>query len=480
MKTVERFTESAGRWLAARTSRRTFIANAGRAAVIAAGGTAVAGVFATRAQARVCGQSGVSPKCPTYDCEAPGQWGWCWYARGGCCADGGIKKICDCCRTGYPNVHGYCPEGANVYCIVESCLEDPRVMKVTVNRFAGTTAVLLGLERSQRTPAGSASVVVVGDGDDPLMAALAAPVAAELGAPLVLSHASQVVDPVAAELARLGAKRFVLVGSNHTATVVAGLSALGTVEHIGTSAGVAAASVEVAAWLLARGSRTEAFCIGAGSLSVAVAPSVAAVAALRRAPILVSPDAVATIRRTGASFTTTFVTDEVGSPGAAQAVGDSFVRGNDAGDISITLAGRALAAEARATFPLVLTPVSGIVPSYGLAGAGALVVVHGDQAISTALRDWLEAQRGRITRIDIATDAHGALLSDGIYQVQSAVNAFHAHLLIGVDGEGLPVVSQPLEERQLGMARVQGPLPTSTTRPPVVGRLKTTKTTVGK
>lgn len=468
---LEHLTESAGRWLAARTTRRSFIANAGRAAIVATGGSAVAAVFATRAEARVCGQSGVSPKCPTYDCDAPGVWGWCWYANGGCCADGGIKKICDCCRAGHPNVHGYCPEGSNVYCIVESCLEDPRVMKVQVQRHAGSTAVLLGLVRSQRTVSGLSSVVVIGDGDDPLMAALAAPVAADLAAPLVLSHGAQLVDPVRDELLRLGAKRFVLVGSNHSASVVSALKALGSVEHIGAAAGVAAASVEVGAWLMARKARPQVFCIGAGSLSAAVAASVASLAALRRAPVLVSPDAVSTLRAAGESFSATFVTDEVGSPGPARAAGDEFVRGSDAIAISRLLAGIALTDEPRATFALVLSPVSGVVPSFGLIAPGAVVVLHGDEATDPDLRTWLEAARGRLSRIDVATDARGALGADGIYQVQSAANGFNSHLLIGMDGQGLPVVVQPMEERPIGRARISGPLPT-TTRPPVVARLK--------
>ena len=477
MKPLDHVTESAGRWLAARTSRRTFIANAGRAAVLAAGGSALAGVFAMRADARVCGQSGVSPKCPTFDCYAPDHWGWCWYANGGCCADGGIKKICDCCRDAHPNVHGYCPEGSNVFCIVESCLEDPRVMKVTVERHQGATSVLLGLQRSLLSPARASRLVVIGDGDDPLMAAIAAPVAAELSAPLVLSHTAQLVDPVRAELLRLGATRFLLVGSNHSAQVVADLSALGPVEHIGTSPGAAAASVEVAAWLIARQRRSTAFCLGAGSLSVSVAASVAAVAALRRAPVLIAPDAVSTVRATGATFTTTFVSDEVGSPGAARAEGDTIVRGSDSTTISRTIAQLALDAEPRATFALVVMPAGGAVPSNGLLGSGALVLVHPDGVLDPVARDWIEVNRARFTRIDIATDAPGALPPDGVYQLQSAANGFRSQLLIGTDGQGIPVVSQPLEERPVGRARVSGELPvaSSTTRPPVVARVKPVK-----
>ena len=127
------FTETAARWLAGRTTRRSFLGRFGRGAVLVAGGTSLASILTTQeAEARVCGQSGVSEKCATYDCDDV--WGWCWYATG-CCAGGALKKICDCCRVNYPNVHGYCPSGTNVLCIVESCGADPRVQVVTVRRL---------------------------------------------------------------------------------------------------------------------------------------------------------------------------------------------------------------------------------------------------------------------------------------------------------------------------------------------------------
>ena len=98
MSRVDLVTERAARWLAARTSRRTFLSTSAKVAIVGTGGVAISQVFSSRAEARVCGQSGTSPKCPTYDCVGPDvAWGWCWYASPGCCANGGLKKICDCC-----------------------------------------------------------------------------------------------------------------------------------------------------------------------------------------------------------------------------------------------------------------------------------------------------------------------------------------------------------------------------------------------
>jgi hypothetical protein len=486
---TDRITEGISRWVAARTSRRTFIANAGRAAVVAAGGATIAGVFSSRAEARVCGQSGVSPKCPTYDCDTPDVWGWCWYANAGCCADGGIKKICDCCRTAHPNVHGYCPEGTNVYCVVESCLEDPRVMKVPVERYMGATSVLLGLQRSQHATAGSAagvasasgaaSVVVIADGDDPLMATLAFPVAADLGAPLVLSHSAQLVEPIRAELVRLGAQRFVVVGSNFSLESIRALSELGAVEQIGAAAGVAAASIEVAQWLIARSKRPEVFCLGAGSLSTAVCASVGTYAALKKAPILVSPDAVSALRRSGVTFTTTFVSDEVSLPGAARGDGDSVLYGSDPTLIARELMQRAFDREPRAMFGVVASPANGIVPSIGLAAPGSLVLLYPGGGIDPELRDWIEARRGRFTHIDVALEAPGSIDAQGVYQLQAAANGFRANLLIGGDGQGLPVITMPLEERERGKARISGDLP-ATTKPPFTTRGKPTKQASGQ
>src|SRR5438128_8269077 len=176
--------ERAGRWAAARFTRRSFFGRAGRAAVMLAGGPAIATLLADPASARVCGQSGVSPRCPTYDC-GDGQWGYCWYSVG-CCADGALKKICDCCVPNYPNVHGYCPAGTNVRCIVESCGNDPRVQSVTVTRLPGDDpASTAAATRAVRFPRGSGTVVLADAGSD-LGTAVAMPVGAVVAGPVLV------------------------------------------------------------------------------------------------------------------------------------------------------------------------------------------------------------------------------------------------------------------------------------------------------
>ena len=61
--------EGLGRRLAARTTRRTMLGRFAKLGVLVAGGPALATLLTERAEARVCGQSGVSPKCPTFDCN---------------------------------------------------------------------------------------------------------------------------------------------------------------------------------------------------------------------------------------------------------------------------------------------------------------------------------------------------------------------------------------------------------------------------
>jgi hypothetical protein len=51
------------------------------------------------------------------------------------------------------------------------------------------------------------------------------------------------------------------------------------------------------------------------------------------------------------------------------------------------------------------------------------------------------------------------LNDQGTYDLQSALNRFDTHVLQGVSGQGLPVISQPLAEREIGRAREKGAPP---------------------
>ncbi|MDH3295538.1 MAG: hypothetical protein OER95_14560, partial [Acidimicrobiia bacterium] len=182
---LDRAVERAGRWTARRTSRRSFLHRLGQLAIVVAAGPSIGTLLMRKVDARVCGQSGVTPKCDTFDCVGPGDvWGWCWYASDGCCRNGGLKKICDCCTVDYPNVHGYCPAGTNVRCIVESCGNDPRLQTVTLTAIAWTSAS--GYYHSAAAAAHhSASKAVLAPANNRWLQYVAAPLAGTLGVPML-------------------------------------------------------------------------------------------------------------------------------------------------------------------------------------------------------------------------------------------------------------------------------------------------------
>ena len=159
---IDTAVERLGRWSAGRSTRRGFFGRVGKAGIMVAGGSALAGLLADAADARVCGQSGVSPLCPDYDCHD--MLGWCWYSMG-CCAGGKLKKICDCCGV-VDNVHGYCPAGVNVKCVLESCGTDPRVQTTPVRRLAADArSTVARMVREARYPNGSSTAVITDSTD---------------------------------------------------------------------------------------------------------------------------------------------------------------------------------------------------------------------------------------------------------------------------------------------------------------------------
>ena len=168
---LDGWVESASRWTAERSTRRSFLGKLGRAGVLVAAGPALATALAQRADGRVCGQTGYASVCPTFDCD-DGVWGYCWYAWG-CCAGGYLKKICDCCVWRYPNVQGYCDSGYAVKCLVESCGADPRVLTVPMKEMDTSDPFRTAVDVAKlRFPNGS-PVVVLADGEDALSWAVA-------------------------------------------------------------------------------------------------------------------------------------------------------------------------------------------------------------------------------------------------------------------------------------------------------------------
>lgn len=447
--------ERIGRRLASRTTRRSFLERMAKVAVLVAGGPVLVNLLAERAEARVCGQSGTAPKCPTFDCVGEGNvWGWCWYASAGCCSNGGLKKICDCCRANHPFAHGYCPSGHNVFCIVESCANDPRLLTVPIERIGGATgpAAAAALSRS-RYANGRGGTAVVTDDADALVSSVARPLAAVLDGPALLTARDQLPGSTSDELARLGVAEVVIVGPAISPTVDAELVSRGlVVRRVGTGRDTGALSVEVAREVLARGGSTRAWCVGELGESAAVAPAAAAMAAHDRGPLVVGVGAAAELanERTG-----TVVTYLVG-PGVAERAGEVAggfpIRGASRLELAAALAQLAVATERMRGLTLHLVPES----SAGLAAATGpgLVLWHPDGSLGGTF-DVIARQRLGMGRAALLGTI-GSFGDEGTYQLQSALHGFDTQLLGGQSGQGLPVISQPQSERPIGQARVAG------------------------
>jgi hypothetical protein len=438
----------------------------GQLAVVVAGGEMIADLLLGHpAEARVCGQSGVSPKCPTYDCDDV--WGWCWYATG-CCAEGGLKKICDCCAVDWPNVHGYCPSGTNVKCIVESCGADPRVMTREMARlpFDDAAALAAGVSSTRWRKSSTPTVAIAHT--DPALAAVVAPWAAANDMPLLLSAGDGINSRTAAELQRLGANRAVLVGPNLGTAVENGLRRYGlTIDRWGTMASAEALSVEIASHLRATKGAARQFCV-AGDDIPALAGVAGAAAAARGYPLVLGVDA-AVAAATGPQ-PRAVITHMVGPVAAGQAgrvPGGYPVVGPGVEGTAAKVA-RALTVEGAQPSGVAVAPAGSAVAAAGMAGVGGPLLLHAPGTLDGA-RDALFAIRGSLRRA-AAGGAAGALSSDGYYELQSIVNGFEAHKLIGVAGQGLPVIEQPQSERPLGGARIASVPPDEPSRGYWTGR----------
>ena len=453
---IDLTTERVSRWMAARMTRRHFVNRLAQVAIIVAGGPSLAMAMARQAEARVCGQSGVSPKCATYDCEFPNSvWGWCWYANGGaCCAGGGLKKICDCCTRAWPNVHGYCPSGTNVRCIVESCYADPRVQTVPLIRVDRGDPMSASIAVSAaRFGRGTGGTVVIGDAESGVSASVAASVAGAAQAALLLTRRDRLVSGVIAEMQRLGAKRAYVVGRSIAPVVDEQVRQYGlTVERIGTSAlGAGPWSVEVGRWVMQRTGSRRAVAVDMHGVSAVVAPAAGAMAGAKGMPVALGIDA--------AKLLAADVTYLVGPEMAARAGEVPGARPLDADEpaaLARQVAGVGFA-EGLDGIAVGLAPRGA---SYlgGLGGVGGVVLIHDGGHLDGSTHAFVNHFRPSLARA-FAVGPGSGLNAQGQWSLQSALNHYDAHLLIGVSGQGLPVVSQPLHEREIGRARVAGAPP---------------------
>jgi hypothetical protein len=434
----------------------------GRAGVLIAAGPVVATALAQRAEARVCGQTGVSSSCPTFDCD--GVWGWCWYAVG-CCAGGQLKKICDCCVQDYPNVHGYCPTGTNVKCMVESCGADPRVQTVPLSRVGNGDLIETAIAVARlRFPAGAAQVVL-GDVESALSLAVATAVGGMVGGPVLPVRRTGLDAMTLGAIRSLGAKVAVVAGPTLPGTIDAALTRQGvTVERVGSSADVPTFSLEVCQWAGSQGVRdllsrllpgsvpprpvkavTRTVCVVDEGVSGQAVPLAAAVAAGRGYPVVVG---AAAARKAG-------VPSYLVGPEAGARVGE-VPRSTPVGSgsiLDVALALAALAGTEQLTDTVVVAPRQS--PALAaLAGLGGPIVLHEAGTLDGA-REWLYRRQdtyGRPKRA-YAGGGEAGLADAGYYELQSILNGYGTRYLTGSAGQGLPVTEQPVDERPPGRAR---------------------------
>ncbi len=447
--------ERLGRWTAARTTRRSFLHRIGQLAVFVAAGPTIASLLIRDAEARVCGQSGVTPKCDTFDCTGPGDvWGWCWYASDGCCRNDGLKKICDCCTVDYPNVHGYCPSGTNVRCIVESCGNDPRVLNVALTPvlWAGATGYHHAAIGAGHAIANRA---VVADDHDRWLQYVAAPLAGALGVPLLGIGANGPTGTDLELLEELGVSEVMAVGPvNGTAT----LTAAGiTVDQVTSGTDLAAISQQVAARITTVNDINRTVTVEPAGLSAEAAPAAAAFAALGGFPLVIGSAAAAAV-----GYPTLYVGPE---PTDVSLISDRTSAGSLV-ELSIELADLAAALPHVSPHRIAIAP-AGSSDAVGLVNLGVPIVLHPLDRLGP-LEGWIQdhsVRYGELSEI-YYTRGPGQLLTEEYWKLQAAANGFRVDQLQGVAGQGLPVIRQPLAERPVGKARTDGALDWGSQSPP--------------
>jgi hypothetical protein len=444
---LDRAVERLGRWTAQRSTRRSFLGRAGRAAVLVAGGASMAMLLSQQeAEARVCGQSGVAPKCATYDCNDT--WGWCWYASG-CCADGALKKICDCCAPNTPNPVGYCPSGTRVLCILESCGADPRLQTRPVARLDSTDPVTVGVLASRIHFPDGAPIAVIGDAEDARYGAVAASLGRVVGGPVLLVGRGGLPGTVLDELGRLGVRFATVVGPLLGGAVDSALAERGiAVERVGSVPEPSTFSAEVAAWSRPlTGSRTAVVLDGAPV--EAYAPAAALAGTHAAALLIAGSPAVAAALDTPRPVRISYVVASDASaagrwPGGRPVVAADHVhRAALLAEILVTLRGGGQ--------PLTIAPLADPALAAAAAAAPGPLLLHPVGGLGGVL-DWVLARRSALTGAQVAGDPI-TFADPALHDLQSAVNEFEAHLLTGSAGEGLPVIPQPREERPVGHAR---------------------------
>ena len=221
-------------------------------------------------------------------------------------------------------------------------------------------------------------------------------------------------------------------------------------EVVSTSADRTTVSVEVAAEIRTITAIHRTVTIVDSGFSAAAAILAANFAAINGFPLAVGPAA----------------TDAIGSPTVyvgAEAAGASVdgqrTSSNTLPSLSMELADLAAASPvARSRRVALVSEASGEV--LGLLNLSSAIVLHPIDHLGS-VADWLDASGRRYGKFErvFFVQGPGQLNADEYWRLQGTVNGYRVNELMGVSGQGLPVIRQPLGERPIGAARIDGSLP---------------------
>jgi hypothetical protein len=325
-------------------------------------------------------------------------------------------------------------------------------MYVPIVRAPGWTGPSVAAARARLGAAGSGGVVVIGDADAPLLAAVAGAVAGATGAPLLLTSRDRLAAAIPAEIQRRQVVSALVVGSTVPAAFDEELKSYGvtSVERIGEGFTPEAMSVTAAQWLRQRTGSTEAVCVDTTGVSASAAPAAAAFAGANHLPLLLGAQSARDHAAPDGTWMVGGGGDDV--PGA-RALG-----GATREDLALALATLTVEHYHHSDLTVHVAPSGAPDISVGLAGGGGALLYHPTGALGPAIYGWINNHRSAVSRA-VVGGSLGTLSDQGTYDLQSALHHFDTHRLQGVSGQGLPVRSQPAAERPLGRARVAGVAP---------------------
>ena len=359
-------------------------------------------------------------------------------AADACCAGGGLKKICDCCVTDFPNVHGYCPAGTNVKCLVESCGADPRVLTTPVERVVGDAATLSAFMSSRRFTAGSAPVVVLADLDDAFAPAIGGPFAVATGAAYLVAPRAGLSSLVRGEVSRLRSTRALMVGAGLVGTSAErDLRSLGLdVQLAGAGTDAASLSAELATKIRAANGSRRAFAVDATPTSSLAIVGAAAAAAGH--PVLVGAETArqAAFRGAGGPSLVTYLVGATLSARAGDLPGGNPVWSTASDAVAADIAYLVLVIENTRQRPIIVLPKGEEALAAGLTGCGTPIVLHNPGTLDQAARVTLAQVQGGVDRAFLV--GNGATDAEFTYYVQGSLSGYDTHRLQGVAGEGLP------------------------------------------